>query len=91
MPVLTTRGVWLDLSAGVAGDMLLGALLDAGASLAAVREAVEAVVPGAVGLELSDCERGGLRAAGFRFVALDLGGIQSGAFTLPLVGVTHGR
>ncbi|UNX54648.1 ATP-dependent sacrificial sulfur transferase LarE [Georgenia sp. TF02-10] len=29
-------------------------------------------------------------AAGFRFVALDLRGIQSGAFTLPLVGVTHG-
>jgi uncharacterized protein len=29
-------------------------------------------------------------AAGFRFVALDLAGIQSGAFTLPLVGVTHG-
>ncbi|WP_315095462.1 ATP-dependent sacrificial sulfur transferase LarE [uncultured Cellulomonas sp.] len=27
-----------------------------------------------------------VRAAGFRFVALDLGGIQSGAFTLPLVG-----
>lgn len=26
-----------------------------------------------------------VRAAGFRFVALDLGGIQSGAFTLPLV------
>ena len=28
-----------------------------------------------------------VRAAGFRFVALDLGGIQSGAFTLPLVSV----
>lgn len=28
--------------------------------------------------------------AGFRFVALDLRGIQSGAFTLPLVGVSHG-
>lgn len=28
-----------------------------------------------------------VRAAGFRFVALDLGGIQSGAFTLPLVQV----
>lgn len=27
----------------------------------------------------------GVRAAGFRFVALDLAGIQSGAFTLPLV------
>lgn len=29
----------------------------------------------------------GVRAAGFRFVALDLAGIQSGAFTLPFVGV----
>lgn len=30
-----------------------------------------------------------LRVAGFRFVALDLAGIQSGAFTLPLVSVGH--
>jgi len=28
--------------------------------------------------------------AGFRFVALDLAGVQSGAFTLPLVQVSHG-
>lgn len=28
--------------------------------------------------------------AGFRFVALDVAGIQSGAFTLPLVTVSHG-
>ena len=31
-----------------------------------------------------------VRAAGFRFVSLDLTGIQSGAFTLPLVGVREG-
>ncbi len=31
-----------------------------------------------------------VRAAGFRFVAVDLRGIQSGAFTLPLVAVTGG-
>lgn len=31
-----------------------------------------------------------VKAAGFRFVALDLAGIQSGAFTLPLVAVHHG-
>ncbi len=29
-------------------------------------------------------------AAGFRFVAVDLAGIQSGAFTLPLVAVNGG-
>ena len=33
---------------------------------------------------------GNVRAAGFRFVTVDLAGIQSGAFTLPLVAVTHG-
>jgi len=32
----------------------------------------------------------GVRAAGFRFVTVDLAGIQSGAFTLPLVAVSHG-
>lgn len=31
-----------------------------------------------------------VRAAGFRFVALDLAGVQSGAFTLPLVAASHG-
>lgn len=30
-----------------------------------------------------------IMAAGFRFAALDLAGVQSGAFTLPLVDVTH--
>jgi uncharacterized protein len=29
-------------------------------------------------------------AAGFRFVAVDLAGVQSGAFTLPLVTADHG-
>ncbi|WP_225753306.1 ATP-dependent sacrificial sulfur transferase LarE [Actinotalea sp. Marseille-Q4924] len=31
-----------------------------------------------------------VRSAGFRFVAVDLAGIQSGAFTLPLVSARHG-
>jgi uncharacterized protein len=31
-----------------------------------------------------------VQAAGFRFVTVDLAGIQSGAFTLPLVSVAHG-
>ena len=30
-----------------------------------------------------------VRSAGFRFVTVDLGGIQSGAFTLPLVLADH--
>ena len=34
---------------------------------------------------------GAVRSAGFRFVTIDLGGIQSGAFTLPLLPADHDR
>jgi uncharacterized protein len=30
-----------------------------------------------------------ITGAGFRFAAIDLAGVQSGAFTLPLVSITH--
>lgn len=40
--------------------------------------------------ELRDAVMNAVKAAGFRMVAVDLAGIQSGAFTLPLVGVTRG-
>jgi pyridinium-3,5-bisthiocarboxylic acid mononucleotide nickel chelatase len=54
--------LWVDATAGIAGDMFLGALIDAGTPLDAVESAVSAVVPGEVALRTSTVHRGGLRA-----------------------------
>lgn len=52
----------VDVVGGAAGDMLLAALLDAGASRGAVVEAVSSVLGRPIELEVREVHRGGLRA-----------------------------
>src|SRR5256884_819232 len=57
------KTLWVDASNGAAGDMLLAALLDAGADLDAVRTGLRGIDVEPVGLTLSAVRRHGLRAA----------------------------
>ena len=58
----TTVLGWVDARNGVAGDMLLGALVDAGVPLEVLSAAVEAVLPATVALRAAEVRRAGIRA-----------------------------
>lgn len=56
------RVLYVDPIGGAAGDMLVAALIEAGAPIDAVRDSVEAVLPGRFSLEVERVTRAGLGA-----------------------------
>jgi len=69
----TTRVGWIDASAGVSGDMLLGALVDAGVPLEVMQSAVDAVSPEPLRLHAEEARRGELRALRVHVTGTELG------------------
>ncbi len=53
---------WLDCTAGASGDMLLGAVVDAGVPLATLQDAVDTVAVEPIALSVESVTRGGLGA-----------------------------
>ena len=64
-----SRLLYVDCVAGVAGDMLLGALIDAGASVERVRAGISGLAVEGLRLELSRTERHGIGAARLDVIA----------------------
>ncbi|AZQ76579.1 DUF111 family protein [Flaviflexus ciconiae] len=56
------RTLWIDASQGASGDMLLGALLDAGADAGSVAKVLELIAPGLLHLQSRHVVRGPFRA-----------------------------
>jgi uncharacterized protein (TIGR00299 family) protein len=68
---------WLDCSAGVSGDMLLGALVDAGVPLTLLQSAVDAVDVEPIALRRSEVARAGLAACKVDVLVDDRAGSRS--------------
>lgn len=74
---------YLDLVCGISGDMLLAALIDAGAPLEQVREALSGLAPGEWELEVERTRVQGLAATRVRVVGREKSGDEHAASPYP--------
>lgn len=74
--------LYVDVLGGAAGDMLLAALLDAGAPREPIGEAVSSVLGRRVDLATAEVRRGGLRALGLRGPEFGASGRRRGPLEL---------
>src|SRR6058998_2866887 len=80
-----TTIAYLDPVGGLAGDMLLAALLDAGADRAVVDDTVEALGLDGVTVEIERVDRGGLDATRARVVVAERASARSATTLLRII------
>lgn len=80
---------WVDAGSGIAGDMLLAALIDAGCDERALGAALAAIPLGEWSFETRRVERGGLRALGVEVRAAEAHSHRSWADIRALVGAAE--
>jgi uncharacterized protein (TIGR00299 family) protein len=83
------RCAWIDVSAGASGDMLLGALLDAGAPLEAVAAAIAALGVEPIEIRPRQVRRHGLRATKADVVTRDGAASRTVADVLAIVAAAN--
>ncbi len=73
----STRIAWFHCFSGIAGDMALGALIDAGADVAEVRGICELLPLGGWDLQARPTQRGGIAATDVRVITSDISVVRT--------------
>jgi len=74
---MSERTLYVDVLGGAAGDMLLAALIDAGAPEQQIFELVERVIPGLFVVHTEEVTRAGIRARALRVEAIESSALSS--------------
>lgn len=77
---------WFHCFSGIAGDMALGALIDAGADVAEVREICELLPLGGWDLQAHPTQRGGVGATDVRVITQETSVVRTASHIIALVG-----